>query len=50
MCYYDSVVTPYSDNGKEVFDMNEIFSFILAIAAGVMCHLICKWLDGRHNK
>ncbi len=27
--------------------MNELlFSFIVAVAAGVVCHLINKWLDG----
>lgn len=27
--------------------MNEIlFSFLVAVAAGVVCHLINKWLDG----
>lgn len=25
--------------------MQEIISFLLSIEAGVICHLICKWLD-----
>ena len=29
--------------------MEIVISFLVAVAAGVTCHLICKWLD-RHNK
>lgn len=31
--------------GKEVILMNEIISFILSVAANVVAHCICKWLD-----
>jgi hypothetical protein len=31
--------------------MQEIISFFISIVAGVICHLICKWLDrDRDNK
>ncbi len=26
--------------------MEELLSFIIAVAAGVACHYIIKWLDG----
>ena len=26
--------------------MEDAISFIFAVMAGVVCHLICKWLDG----
>jgi hypothetical protein len=29
--------------------MEPVLSFIVAIAAGVACHYIIKWLDGRRN-
>ena len=29
--------------------MDYIFSLIVAIAAGVACHYIIKWLDGDHK-
>ena len=29
--------------------MEIVISFFVTVAAGVTCHLICKWLD-RHNK
>ena len=29
--------------------MEIVISFLVAVAAGVTCHLICKWLDS-HNK
>ena len=29
--------------------MQEVLSFILAVAAGVACHYIIKWLDGDHK-
>jgi hypothetical protein len=32
--------------GREVGIVNYIFSFIVAVAAGVACHYIIKWLDG----
>ena len=30
--------------------MSELMSFIAAVAAGVACHYIIKWLDSRHDK
>lgn len=30
--------------------MSEFMSFIAAVAAGVACHYIIKWLDSRHDK
>lgn len=29
--------------------MGFLITFIIAVAAGVTCHLICKWLDGKIN-
>ena len=29
--------------------MEIVISFLVAVAAGMTCHLICKWLDS-HNK
>ena len=29
--------------------MEYILSFIVTVVAGVVCHLICKWLD-RHDR
>nr|DAO22720.1 MAG TPA: hypothetical protein [Caudoviricetes sp.] len=35
-----------SGNGKGVRDLVEvIISFLVAVAAGVACHYIIKWLD-----
>lgn len=31
--------------GKEVLNMEFAISFIVAVAAGVVCHYIIKWLD-----
>jgi len=25
-------------------------SLLIAVAAGVICHLICKWLDNNHMR
>lgn len=38
---------PQSGNRKGVPSLNPITSFFIAVAAGVTCHLICKWLDKR---
>lgn len=27
--------------------MEFFISFVIAVMAGVACHIICKWLDGR---
>ena len=29
--------------------MEIVISFLVTVAAGVTCHLICKWLD-RHDR
>ncbi len=29
--------------------MEILITFLSAVAAGVVCHLICKWLDSRHK-
>ena len=36
----------HTGNRKEVFIMDLALSFIVAVAAGVVCHYIIKWLDG----
>ena len=28
---------------------NVVQSFILSVAAGVVCHYLCRWLDERAN-
>jgi hypothetical protein len=30
---------------KEVLALEYIFSFLIAVTAGVVCHYIIKWLD-----
>ena len=32
--------------GKEVGTMNHIFAFMTSVAANVVSHFVCKWLDG----
>ncbi len=29
--------------------LDVIISFLIAVAAGVVCHLVCKWLDSKDN-
>ena len=29
-----------------VFHMDVLITFLVAVAAGVVSHLICKWMDG----
>ena len=36
----------YTGNRKGVFQMEILISFIVAVAGGVACHYIIKWLDG----
>ena len=33
--------------GMHMIDV--IVSFLIAVAAGVVCHLVCKWLDSKDN-
>lgn len=30
--------------------MSYLNSFIVAVMAGIVCHIICKWLDGDGHK
>jgi len=30
--------------------MEMLMSFSAAVMAGVVCHLICKWLDGNNKR
>ena len=39
------MLLPQSGNGKGVSSLNPITSFLVAVAAGVACHYIIKWLD-----
>nr|DAV53784.1 MAG TPA: hypothetical protein [Caudoviricetes sp.] len=41
-----SRLPPLYRYGKGVSDMENLISFIVAVAAGVVCHYIIKWLDG----
>lgn len=36
---------PQSGNRKGVYYVDFLLSFFVAVAAGVACHFICKWLD-----
>lgn len=45
LCYNFSVTAPRQVK-EEVKAMDFVLSFIVAVAAGVVCHLIIKWLDG----
>ena len=36
---------PYTGIRKGVSNMDFALSFIITVMAGVVCHLICKWLD-----
>lgn len=29
--------------------LDVIISFVIAVMAGVVCHLVCKWLDSEDN-
>lgn len=45
-----AVVVNHSGNREEVIALLQgIISFVLSVAAGVACHLICKWLDERNH-
>lgn len=45
---YTLFVASSSRHGKEVCVMeNVVQSFILSVAAGVVCHYLCRWLDER---
>ena len=45
-CYTCFVVSPTPRQlGKEVTLLEPITSLIVSVMAGVICHLICKWLD-----
>ena len=45
-CYNANVTASESGDRREVFHLDHILSFIVAVAAGVACHYIIKWLDG----
>lgn len=44
--YNPNVTASESGDRREVFHLDHILSFIVAVAAGVTCHYIIKWLDG----
>lgn len=48
--FYDILITlllPNLATEGRCFVLDPITSFFIAVAAGVTCHLICKWLDKR---
>ena len=46
LCYNANVTASYTRYGREVHDLEDaVISLIVSIAAGVISHLICKWLD-----
>ena len=45
-CYHAGVTASDTGNRKEVSAMEFLLSLMVAVAAGVISHLICKWLDG----
>ena len=42
----ENVTASETGDRREVFHLDFILSFIIAVAAGVVCHYIIKWLDG----
>ncbi len=44
--WYNSCVAASDTRyGKEVFYVEMLLSLLIAVMAGVISHLICKWLD-----
>lgn len=41
-----TMLLPQSATERGVPSLNPIISFLVAVAAGVACHYIIKWLDG----
>nr|DAV08313.1 MAG TPA: cytochrome oxidase subunit [Bacteriophage sp.] len=37
---------PIPGTGRRCITLEYLLSFIVAVAAGVACHYIIKWLDG----
>ena len=46
--YNLDVVLPTPGNGRRCWDGSYHY-FLVAVAAGVACHYIIKWLDGDHK-
>ena len=46
ICYSYNVTASDTGDRKEVILVESIISFLIAVAAGVTCHYIIKWLDG----
>ena len=48
---YDKILAlpPPDWYGKEVYCMESFVAFLVAVAAGVACHYIIKWLDRDHK-
>ena len=45
--WYNKFVTASNTGDREEVNCVEVFvSFTVAVAAGVICHYIIKWLDG----
>lgn len=48
LCYNDYVALPYrQQEGGE--DMETMIALMKSVVAGVICHYICKWLDGENK-
>ena len=45
LCYHAGVTASDTGNRKEVSYMEFVLSFLVAVAAGVVCHYVIKWLD-----
>ena len=45
LCYNLSVTASKTGDRKEVGRVEILISLIVAVAAGVICHYIIKWLD-----
>ena len=46
VCYNANVTASYTWYGREVHSLEDVvISLIVSIMAGVISHLICKWLD-----
>lgn len=47
--YNVCVVSPIPGNWEGGEQVDIIVSFMVAVMAGVACHLICKWLDSNNK-
>ena len=44
-CYTYNVTAPIPGTERGCLQLEILLSLVIAVAAGVISHLICKWLD-----